>query len=105
MGGSSMMKRFNLQTMVFIPYAGTTVQFGHIPHLISCRRGASLMQSLSQQISEEMVIAVPPPLVVQGDEEQVGVFDILEGCLPGTRGVQQNGITKRAAQTVEDRRA
>src|SRR5438034_6114776 len=100
-----MVKSFYLQAIVLKPLAGTTVQFGHIPHLISCRRGASLMQSLSQQISEEMVIAVPTPLVVQGDEEQVGVFDILEGCLPGTRGVQQNGITKRAAQTVEDRRA
>src|SRR5450759_1703156 len=85
-----MVKRFNLQSIVFIPEAGTTVQCGHIPHLISCRRGASLLQSLSQQISEEMVIAVPTPLVVQGDEEQVGVFDILEGFLPRTRGVQQN---------------
>ena len=63
------------------------------------------MQSLSQQISEELVIAVPASLVVQGDEEQVGVFDILEGFLPGTRGGEQNGITKGAAQTVEDRRA
>src|SRR6059058_4878781 len=103
MGGSRMVKRFNRESMVFIPDAGTTVQFGHIPHLISCRRGAALLQSLSQQISEELVIAVPPPLVVQGDEEQVGAFDILEGFLPGTRGVQQNGITKRAAQAVEDR--
>src|SRR5439155_19036004 len=98
-----MVKRFYLQAMVFIPLAGTTVQFGHIPHLISCRRGASLLQSLAQQISEELVIAVPPPLVVQRDEEQVGVFDILEGFLPRTRGGEQNGITKRAAQAVQDR--
>src|SRR5947208_3439392 len=104
MGGCRMVKRFNREAMVFIPLAGTTVQFGHIPHLISCRRGASLLQSLPQQISEEMVIAVPPPLVVQGDEEQVGMFDIFQGCLPGTRGGEQNGITQRAAQTIEDRR-
>src|SRR5437764_15275925 len=103
MGGSSMMKRFNLQTMVFIPYAGTTVQFGHIPHLISCRRGAALKQSLPQQISEELVIAVPAPLVVQGDEEQVDVFEIFQGCLPGTGGDEQNGITKRARHSVQDR--
>src|SRR5881227_4097116 len=97
MGGSSMMKRFNLQSMVFIPYAGTTVQFGHIPHLISCRRGASLLQSLSQQISEEMVIAVPTPLVVQGNEEQVGVFDILEGFLSrkSTRLNSSHGLLSR----------
>ena len=86
MGGSSMVKRFYLQAMVFIPLAGTNVQFVHIPHLILCRRGASLLQSLSQQISEEMVITVPPPLVVQGNEEQVGVFEIFQTCLPGTRG-------------------
>src|SRR5205823_1543286 len=104
-GSSRMLKCFYLQSMVFIPDAGTTMQFGHIPHLIPWRRGASLLQSLSQQLREELVIAVPPPLVVQGDEEQVGVFEILEGFLPGNRGVQQNGITQRAAQTVEDRRA
>ena len=50
-----------------------------------------------------MVIAIPTPLVVQGYEEQVGVFEILEGCLPGSRGIEQNGITQRAAQAVEDR--
>src|ERR1700730_5477254 len=100
MGGSRMVKRFNLQSIVFIPDAGTTVQFGHIPHLVSCRRGASLMQTLSQQIREELVIAIPTPLVVQGDEEQVGVFDRLEGCLPGTRGGEQNGITQGATQAV-----
>src|SRR5260221_4179723 len=49
-----------------------------------------------------MVIAVPTPLVVQGNEEQVGVFDILDGFLSGNRGVQQNGITKRARHSVED---
>src|SRR5437660_10213914 len=73
MGGSSMVKRFNREAMVFIPYAGTDVQFGHILHLISWRRGACLMQSLSQQIRQAMVIAVPPPLLVLGDGERVGV--------------------------------
>src|SRR6266487_724242 len=100
-----MVKRFHLQAMVFIPEAGTSVEFGHAPPFIPCRRGCALLQSLSQQISEEMVIAVPTPLVVQGDEEQVGVFDMLEGFLPGTRGGEQNGITKRARHSVEDGRA
>ena len=52
-----------------------------------------------------MVIAVPTPLVVQGDEEQVGVFEIFQGFLPGTRGVEQNGITQGARHPVEDGRA
>ena len=41
-----------------------------------------MVQSLPQLISEEMVIAVPAPLVVQGDEEQVGAFEIFQGLLP-----------------------
>ena len=102
-GSNRMVKRFHLQAMVFIPEAGTDVQFGHALPFIPWRRGDALVQSLPQQIREEMVIAVPPPLVVQGDEEQVGAFEIFQGCLPGNRGVEQNGITQGAAQAVEDR--
>src|SRR6202011_4502453 len=61
--------------------------------------------SLPQQLSEEMVIAVPTPLVVQRDEEQVGVFEIFQGFSPGSSGIHHNGITEGAAQAVEDRRA
>src|SRR5687767_4858745 len=62
------------------------------------------MESLPQQISEEMVIAVPTPLVVQRNDEQVGPLEILESFLPGSRpgGVKQNSITKGTAQAVED---
>ena len=63
-----MVKSLKHQVVVFIPLAGTYVQFGHV---------VTLLQSLSQQFSKEMVIAVPTPLVVQGDNEQVGVFEML----------------------------
>jgi hypothetical protein len=43
------------------------------------------MQSLPQQISKEMVIAIPTPLVVQGYKEQVGLLEIFQGILPGSR--------------------
>ena len=104
-GGNRMVKRFYLQAMVFIPDAGTDVQFVHLAFRISWRGGEALVQSLPQQIGEEMVIAVPPPLVVQGDKEQVGAFEMFQGCLPGTRGVEQNGITQGARHPVEDGRA
>ena len=52
-----------------------------------------------------MVIAVPPPLVVQGDDEQVGAFEIFQRCSPGTRGVEHNGITQGATEAVQDGRA
>ena len=75
-GGCRMLKSFKLQSMVFIPLAGTAVQFGHTPPLAPCRRACALVQSLAQQIGKEMVITVPTPLVVQGDDEQVGMFEI-----------------------------
>jgi len=48
------------------------------------------------------MIAVPAPLVVQWNDEQVGALEIFQGFLPGTRGVEQNGITQGTAQAVED---
>ena len=51
-----------------------------------------------------MVVAVPAPLVVQGDDEQVGPIEVLEGLLAGGRGVEQHGITERAAEPIEDGR-
>ena len=61
------------------------------------------MQPLPQQIRKEMMITIPVPPVVQGNKEQVGVFEILEGCLPGSRRIEQDGITKGAAHALEDR--
>ena len=56
------------------------------------------MQPLAQQFGKEMVITVPAPLVVQGDDEEVGVFEIFQGLLSGNRGggimiSPENGIT------------
>jgi hypothetical protein len=48
-----------------------------------------------------MVIAIPTPLGVQGNDEQIRLFDILEGVLPGSRGVEQDGVTKGATKAVE----
>ena len=78
-GSNRVVKSFDLQAILFIPLAGATVQFGHTVRLL-------LVQSLPQQISKEMVIAVPTPLVVQRDDEQVGAFEVLQGFLPGSRG-------------------
>jgi hypothetical protein len=58
-----MVKGFNLQAWVFIPYAGTDVSFGHDPRFPppfvppgGGERGAG--QALLQQTGKEMVIAV-----------------------------------------------
>src|SRR5262245_40718977 len=98
-----MLKRFNLQAMILIPVAGASVEFGRVLPVIPRRRGSALVQSLPQRISEEMVIAVPAPLVVQRNQEQVGVVEIFQGCLSGSSAVAQHGITQGAAQAAEDR--
>src|SRR5512136_1884241 len=93
-----MVKSFGLMTILFIPPAGTTMVFSHTFSFI-CRRRC---QALPQQIAKEMMIAVPMPLVVQGDDEQISVFEILQGCLPGSQGGEHHGITQGAAQAVKD---
>ncbi len=47
-----------------------------------------------------MVIAVPTPLVVQGDDEQVGLFEIFQGLLPVVLAGER--IAQGAGQSVED---
>src|SRR5262245_45768250 len=80
--------------------AGADMEFGHAILFIPGGRGGALMQPLPQQISKGMVIPVPAPLVIQGYNEQVGAFKIFQGFLPGSRGGEQNGITKWATQAV-----
>ena len=63
------------------------------------------MQPLPQQFGKEVVIAVPAPLVVQGDDEKVGPLEILQGLLAGGRGVEQHRITELATEAVEDGRS
>jgi hypothetical protein len=75
-GGGSVLKCFNLQAIVFIRLARTNVQFVYVPHLITCKGGDAMFQSLAHQFGKELVIAVPAPLVVQRNEEQVGSFEI-----------------------------
>src|SRR5215475_13535573 len=48
------------------------------------------------------MIAVPPPLVVQRDEEQVGVFERFQGGLSRNSRVEHNSLTQRTTETVEN---
>ena len=51
-----------------------------------------------------MVITVPTPLVVQGDEKEVGMFEVFQGFLPGKRWIEGDGVAKGTAEAFEDRR-
>src|SRR5262249_26351964 len=69
------------------------------------RGGDALVQALPEDLSKEVVIAVPPSLMVQGDQEQIGAFQIVQRRLPGRHGVEHHRLTHRAAQPLEDRGA
>src|SRR5438876_12210041 len=90
--------------MVFKPYAGADVQGGHLALGICWRGGDALEESQPEQISEEMVIAIPTPVVVQGDEEQVSAFEVFQGGLPDGCGVEENGITQATRHPLKDGR-
>ena len=72
-----MFDRLSGPALFFIPGAGFLVQ---ILDLVSLGQS----QTVIEQISEQFVIAVPDPLLVQGDQEQVGFFQRLEDLLAVT---------------------
>ena len=80
-GSRRMLKRFDLQTLLLTPLAGTLMEFGQAIPLILWRRGDLLVESLPQQIRKEMVIAIPASLVIQRDDEQVGSLQLFQHCL------------------------
>ncbi len=71
-----MLKCFHLKAIVFVPLAGTDVQFVQAALFIPGRGRDVLVEPLPQQIGEEMMIPVPVPLVIHGNEEQIGALQI-----------------------------
>ena len=69
-GRYGVLKRFGRITIGLIPVAGTPVI---IPHVRS-----RLLQPLAQQIRKQPVIAVPLPIVIQRDDEQVRAFEVFQ---------------------------
>ena len=95
LGRRCVVKRLQLQAVVFVPDAGPDVQAGDFV-------GILLLQPLPQQLTEEMMIPIPAPVVVQGDDEEVGAIEVGQDLLPGSGGVRYERIAQRAAQPVED---
>src|SRR5215469_12852724 len=55
----------------------------------------------AQHVSEQGVVPVPRPARVQGDDEQVGAFELLKDALrPARTG---DGVTEPGAHPVKDR--
>src|SRR5512140_2620329 len=97
MAGSGVLEGLDLEAVGLEPRAG--------PEVILVRaRGedSALRAPLPQEVGEEMVIAVPAPLGIEGDEEEVGPVEVLERLLSRGRGVDQHGIAQGAAEPIED---
>ena len=88
-----MVKCFGQVAVGFVPSAGAEVNLGEF-------RGSA--ETLTQQIAKEMVIAIPAPLLVERDDEQVGAFEVFQSLLCGYGSVAQYGFAERGAQTVEN---
>src|SRR6266571_5738269 len=67
-GGQRVLYRFERQIMPLVPEAGTLMQFGH-------QQGLCLLQAPTQHVGKQVVVAVPAPLVVEGDHKQVRVVE------------------------------
>ena len=95
-GRRRVMKGLQEPAVAFMPLTGADVQVGDL------LRRQALPQPSSQQVAEEVVIAIPAPLVVEGDDEQVGALDGLQGLVTGAGRGAQDRIAQGAAQAVED---
>ena len=62
--------------------------------------GTFAPEPAAKEIGEEMVVAVPPPLVVQSDDEEVLPLQTLQHHLPV--GVAGEIVAQRAGEIVED---
>ena len=56
------------QIVALVPLAGALVQQRHLVRLLA-------EQARPQHVGEQVVVAVPLPPVVQGDEEEVGALE------------------------------
>ena len=98
MAGGSVLEGFDLEAVGLIPVAGSEVV---VIHASGRERG---LAPLTQQIGEQMVVAIPAPLGIEADDEQVCPIEVFEGLLTGGRGIEQHGITEGAAEPIEDGR-
>ena len=61
-GSQGMLHGFSNKAMLFVPDTGTTVKFWH-------QLGFGLCQTMGEHFGKQVVVAVPLPLVIQGDHK------------------------------------
>src|SRR6266566_3838342 len=70
-GCQSVVNGFADQFMLRIPCAGSLMELSDSIWLHA-------LQTLAQHLCEQLVIAVPPPLIVQGEQKEIGLFQPLK---------------------------
>jgi hypothetical protein len=66
-----MLHRFRNHTLLLEPARRTPMQLGHT-------LGVLLAQPVPQQVGEQVMVAVPAPLLIKRDEKQVGPLELIE---------------------------
>src|SRR2546423_12024983 len=79
--------------VLLVPPAGATMQGRD-------QRGGRLLQALAQGLGKQVMVAIPLPFVIEGDQEQVGTLQEVELCLAVTRCT--NRIAQRSAQSIQN---
>src|SRR6188508_2829654 len=93
LAGDCTANRFRAVTVGFVPVARPQVQGRH-------ELWRLVFQVQAKDIAKEMVIAVPLPPVIEGDQEEVGSLqDFEDGLAVALAG---DGIAERRSQAVED---
>src|SRR5262249_24264954 len=90
------MHRFNEEFLLLVPGAGTTMQVRQEFRL-------GLEQAASEHLGKQVMIAIPPPLLVQRDHKEIRPFKGLEPRLASR--VFGHSLAERGAEALEDRGA
>src|SRR5262249_60164989 len=70
-----MVHGFVREAMLLVPSARTSVEFGHLV-------GLPALQAMAQRFREELVIAIPEPLIIEWRGEHIGPLHLLYYAFP-----------------------
>jgi hypothetical protein len=89
------------QPLRLVPLTGATVPDRYLI-------GLCLSGSLAEQVSKQMVVAIPMALIIQGDHKEVGALEMLQDLVTGpllsgsaSWLSAENGITEWGSQAIE----
>src|SRR6266704_6065634 len=79
--------------MLLIPPTGTAMEFWDL-------LGLCLQQATAQDLGKQLVVAIPSPLIIERDHEEIGMLNCLQHRLP-TR-LLRHRITEWSREAVQN---